>query len=140
LHVIFLTVFIKFVVSITIVNDNPSVTIVTDDPSLTIVNIIVNIVFSKAFVFKKQLYKKRSQIVFKKRLFSKTIAKRFLKVQNEWVVFKNDRYFPKKKRSFFKTIKKRNKKRLTTLPALNWCWLSYCANCNYKCSYLMHLI
>ena len=30
--------FIKFVVSLTIVNDNPSITIVKDEPSLTIVN------------------------------------------------------------------------------------------------------
>ena len=54
LHVIFFsktTVLIKFVVSLTIDNDNPSLTIVkddlsltivNDDPSLTIVNIIVN--------------------------------------------------------------------------------------------------
>ena len=34
---------------------------------------------------------------------------RFLKVQNEWVVFKNDRFFPKTKRSFLKTIEKRIK-------------------------------
>ena len=47
---------------------------------------------------------------FKKRLFSKTIVIRFLKVQNEWVVFKNDRFFPKTKPSFLKTIEKRNKK------------------------------
>jgi len=31
-------VFIKFVVSLTIVNDDPSLTIVNDNPSLTIVN------------------------------------------------------------------------------------------------------
>ena len=31
-------VFIKFVVSLTIVNDDPSLMIVNDDPSLTIVN------------------------------------------------------------------------------------------------------
>ena len=33
-----MTVLIKFVVSLTIVNDNPSLTIVNDDLSLTIVN------------------------------------------------------------------------------------------------------
>ena len=59
------------------VNDNPSLTIVKDDPSLTIVNIIVNKIF----------FQKRSQIVL-----IKTIAIRFLNVQNEWVVFKNDRF------------------------------------------------
>ena len=34
----------------------------------------------------------------------------FLKVQNEWVVFKYDHFF-QKKRLFLKTIEKRNKKR-----------------------------
>ena len=33
-----MVVFIKFVVSLTIINDDPSLTIVNDDPSLTIVN------------------------------------------------------------------------------------------------------
>ena len=99
----------KFVVLLQIVNDNPL---------LTIVNILANncflkrSFFSKAIVFKKQPYKKRSQIVLKKRPFFKKIVIRFLKFQNEWVVFKNDRFFPKTKRSFLKTIKKRNKKRL----------------------------
>jgi len=61
--------------------------------------------------------------------FSKTIVICFLKVQNEWVVLKNDSFFPKKKRSFLKTIEKRNKKRsfnnrfqkrLTTLALMPW--------------------
>ena len=34
--------FITFVVSFTIVNDNPSLTIVKDDPWVTIVNIFIN--------------------------------------------------------------------------------------------------
>jgi len=38
------------------------------------------------------------------------IVIRFLKVLNELVVFKNDRFFPKMKRSFLKTIEKLNKK------------------------------
>ena len=63
--------------SLTIVKDDLSLTIVNDDPSLTIVNIIVNKIF----------FQKRSQIVL-----IKTIAIRFLKVQNEWVVFKNDSF------------------------------------------------
>ena len=41
------TVFIKFVVSLTFVNNNPSLTIVYDDPSLTIANIIFNNFFFK---------------------------------------------------------------------------------------------
>ena len=36
---------------------------------------------------------------------------RFVKVQNEWVVFKNDHFFPKTKRSFLKMIEKRIEKR-----------------------------
>ena len=40
------------------------------------------------------------------------IVIRFLKVQNEWIVFKNVNFFPKTKRSFLKTIEKRSKKRL----------------------------
>ena len=79
------TVFIKFVVSLMILNDHPSLTIVNDEPSLTIFNIIVN-----------------------KFYFSKAIVIRFLKVQNEWVVFKND-LFPKTKRSFLKTIENETK-------------------------------
>ena len=48
-------VFIKFVVLLTIVNDEPSLTIVNDDPSLTIVNddpslTIVNIIVNKFFL------------------------------------------------------------------------------------------
>ena len=51
-------VFVKLVVSLMIVNDDPSLTMVNDKPSLTIVNIIVNNIyfqkrkfFSKAIVF-----------------------------------------------------------------------------------------
>jgi len=47
-------VYVKLVVSLMIVNDDPSLTIVNDKPSLTIVNIIVNnIFFSKTKVFFK---------------------------------------------------------------------------------------
>ena len=79
LHVIIfpkMTVFIKFVVSFTIVNNNPSLTIfnyypsltiISDDPSLTIDNVIVNEIF-----FQKQSNKIRSQLVLIKRLFYKT--------------------------------------------------------------------
>ena len=83
---------------------------------------IVNKFFFKTIVFQKlvfkiQPYKKRSKIVLKNDCF----LKRSL---FEWVVFKNDRFFPKTKRLFLKTIEKRNKKqsfnesfqkRLTTL-------------------------
>ena len=53
-----MTVLIKFVVSLTIVNDNPSLTIVNDNPSLTIVNddlslTIVNIIVDKKFFQKR---------------------------------------------------------------------------------------
>ena len=78
------TVFIKFVVSLTIVNYNPSLTIVNDDPSLSIVNIIVN----------RNFFQNRSQIVL-----MKTIVIRFLKAQNESI-------FPKTKRLFLKTKQK----------------------------------
>ena len=73
---------------LTIVNQGSSLTIVRDDPSLTI-------------VFKKQLYKNGHK------LFTKNV--RFLKVQNEWVIFKNYSFFPKTKLSFQKTIEKRKK-------------------------------
>ena len=53
----------SFVVSLTVVNDNPSLMILNDDLSLTIV------------FFKKQSHKKQSQIVLIKT-----------------IVFKNDRY------------------------------------------------
>ena len=53
----------RFVVSLTVVNDNPSLMILNDDLSLTIV------------FFKKQSHKKQSQIVLIKT-----------------IVFKNDRY------------------------------------------------
>ena len=62
----------------------------------------MKILFSKTIFFpkqsflKKQSYKKQSLIVFIKGLFSETIVIHFLKVQNEWVVFKNDRFFSKK--------------------------------------------
>ena len=91
---------------------------------------------------KKQSYKKRSLIVLKK-----TIVIRFLKVQNEWVVFKNDRFFPKTKQSFLKTIEKtivndRFQKRLTTLAVLQITavhteslveGVMYTITLNYKC-------
>ena len=54
------------------------------------------------FIFSKNRIK---TIVFK------TVVIRFLKVQNEWVVFKNDCFYPKTKRSLLKTIGTRNKKR-----------------------------
>ena len=41
-------------------------------------------------VLKKQSYKKRSQIVFGKTIVFKNY--RFLNVQNEWVVFINERF------------------------------------------------
>ena len=77
-------------------------TIVNDNPSLTIVNIIVNKKnFKNDRFFKNNRIKKRSQIVL-----IKTIVIRFLKVQINWVVFKNDRFFLKTKRSFLKTKQK----------------------------------
>ena len=70
----------EFVVSLTIVND---------EPSLTILNIIVNnfflsktIIFSKAIVFKKNNHIKTvANRFFLKQSFSKTIVIPFLKVQ-----------------------------------------------------------
>ena len=59
------TVFINFVVSLTIINDNPSI---------TIVNIIVIDFFLKTIVFLKQLYKKGQKSFLLKRSFSKTIV------------------------------------------------------------------
>ena len=48
--------FKTIVVSLTIINDDPSLTIVNDDPSLTIVNITVNKNISKTIVFKNDRY------------------------------------------------------------------------------------
>ena len=42
---------------------------------------------------------------YKYRLYSKTIVIRFLKVKNELVVFKNDRFFPKRNDRFRKRLK-----------------------------------
>ena len=53
--------------------------------------------FSKAIVFKNNRMKTVSNRL-------KTIVIYFLKVQNEWFVFKNDCFIPKTKRSFSKTI------------------------------------
>ena len=81
LHVIFFsktivfpktTIFIKFVVLLTIVNDNPSLTIVNKDHSLTIVNIIVNKIYS----FKNGRF---SKVIFLKKSYKKTVTNRFLK-------------------------------------------------------------
>ena len=75
------TVFIKFVVS------------------LTIVNVIANKFFFQTWsFFKKQSYKKRSQIVF-----IKTIVIR-------WVVFKNNRFLWKRNNRFWKQLKNETKK------------------------------
>ena len=57
-----MVVFIKLVVSLTIVNDDPSLTIVNDDPSLTIINDepslrIVNIIVNKFFFKNDRLFK-----------------------------------------------------------------------------------
>ena len=86
--------------------------------SLTIVNIIVNNIFflkrsffQKPQFLKKQSNKKRSQIVFIKRSFPKSIVIHFLKVQNEWVILKNDHFYHKTIRLFLKSIEKLNKKR-----------------------------
>ena len=66
------TVFINFVVSLTIINDNPSI---------TIVNIIVIDFFLKTIVFLKQLYKKgQKSFLLKRSLFSR----------NEMIVLEND--------------------------------------------------
>ena len=62
--------------------------------------------------FLKQSYKKRSQIIL-----IKTIVIRFLKDQNEWVVFKVFSIFQKTKRSFLKTKKN---DRLTFVYKNNW--------------------
>ena len=73
LHVIFFSkndCFDKFVVSLTIVNDNPSLTIVNDDPSLTIVNITVNKNFFHRF---------QNDRFFQKQSYKKTVANRFNK-------------------------------------------------------------
>ena len=51
------TVFIKFVVSLTIVNDNPSLTIINDDPRLMIVKdkllLMINNIISNTYLFFK---------------------------------------------------------------------------------------
>jgi len=123
--------FVKFVVSLTIFNDKPLLTIFNDDTLLTIVNIIVNntffqkrpffvrLFFQKWSFFKKQSYKKRSKICFKKWSFSKRIVFRFLKVRNEWVVFKNDHFFRKRNNRFWKRLKNEAKKDCLTIVFKN---------------------
>ena len=51
------------------------------------------------------------------------IAIRFLKIQNEWVVFKNDRFFSENEMIVFENETKnyRLQKRLTTLGLLGSC-------------------
>ena len=73
---------------------------VNDDPLLTLVNIFINEKISKTIVFLRQSYTKRLLIVFIKKNVSKTIVIRFLKDQNEWVVFKNDSFFRKRNDRF----------------------------------------
>jgi len=110
------TVFIKLVVSLTIINNNHFLRIVNNDPFLRIVYIFIidnffskTIVFLKSTVFLKQFNKKWLLIVLIKSIVSKTNAICFLKVLNEWVVFKNDIFFQKWNDCFLKMIKKRNK-------------------------------
>ena len=74
-----------------------------DDPSLTIVNIIVNkmFFFQKLSFLQKRLFKKNNRIKNGHKSFlKKTIVIRFLEVQNEWVVFNNDRFFQKRNHRF----------------------------------------
>ena len=53
------------------------------------------IFFKKAIVFKKESYKQVTNRFLKKRSFSVMVVIYFLKVQNEWVVFKNGSFFSK---------------------------------------------
>ena len=70
--------------------------------------------FPKAIVFKNNRMKTVSNRL-------KTIVIYFLKVQNEWFVFKNDCFIPKTKRSVLKrSFNDRFQKRLTT----QWLWAS----------------
>ena len=120
------TVFIKFVF-----NDNPLLSILNNNPSLTIVNIIINnFFFQKGSSLKKNLYKKGCKSVLKQCSFSKMIIIWLIIIQNEWVVFKNDRFFPKTKQSFLKTIEKQKKDCLTIVLKMinnpNCAWLTTC--------------
>ena len=54
------------------------------------------IVFTKVIVFFNNRIKNGRKSFLQKLSFSKTIVNRFLKVQNEWVVFKNDLFFRKR--------------------------------------------
>ena len=82
---------------------------VNDDPTLTIANIFINekkiqkrSLFQKQYFF-KQSHKKRLLIVLIKTIVFKNDRYPFSK-SSMWVVFKIDRFFPKTKRSFLKTI------------------------------------
>ena len=128
------TVFMEFVVSLTIVND---------EPSLTILNIIVNnfflsktIVFSKAIVFKKNNHIKNSR----KSFFFKTI------------IFKNNRHsFSKSSTSwsFLKTIVLLLPSRLHWHPVVSPAgslhnlmpssWHILCISCEYLANYKLSL-
>ena len=79
-----------------------SLTIINDNSLLMIVNIFINDNFLYDCFLKISRLKNDRQSFF--------IIIRFLKVQNEWVVFKNESFFPKTKQTFLKTILKRNKK------------------------------
>ena len=65
---------IKLVVSLTIVNDDPSLTIVNDYTSVTTVKMIVNkLFFSTVIVFKKQSYKNGHKSFYKNDRFQKRL-------------------------------------------------------------------
>ena len=67
-------VFIKIVVSLTIVNDKPSLTIINDKPSLTIIN------------------DKPLLTIVQKRSFFKNNRKKTVANFSKTIIFKNDRY------------------------------------------------
>ena len=89
-------VFKKFVFKIVVFKTIVSLTIVNDDPSLTIFNIIVNKSVFLKIVFSK-LFLKIDRLKNGHKSFSETIVNHFLKVQNELVVFKNDRFWKRLK-------------------------------------------
>ena len=103
-------VFIKIVVSLTIVNDKPSLTIINDKPSLTIIN------------------DKPLLTIVQKRSFFKNNRKKTVANFSKTIIFKNDRYsFSKSSKwvgrfenDIFSETKKNNQQQGRSGSNCNW--------------------
>ena len=104
--------FTKVIVLLKIFNNNPLLKIVNDDYLLTIIIIFINDnFFSKTIVFNDPFFKNQSLIIFIIMIIFKNDCYLSFKSSKEKGCFNKRWFFLKMKRSFLKTIKKRNKKR-----------------------------